>query len=300
MSWSIHPAAELFPMLAAAELQALADDIKANGQIDPVVIYEGQVLDGRNRLAACELAGVEPRTIEMVFKACGIGPTEWVISKNLHRRQLSKSQAAAVAVEALPMLEAEAKTRQVEAGRTHGVGQKLQQKVAEANAGQARDAAAEIMGVNRQYVSDAKKLRDEAPETYERVKAGKLNIHQAKREAVVEQAQRDPWTERDNELKAALEVGRTVVLNASSDSRVIGWAQPKGLIVFVDRTSPWGNPFVLNADGDRDQVCDAYATHYLPNKPSLQAKLGSLSGKGLVCHCAPLRCHADALKELCQ
>lgn len=291
MSWEIHPAAELFPMLGTEELQALADDIKTNGQIDPIVIYEGQVLDGRNRLAACELAGVEPRTIEMVFKAGGIGPTEWVISKNLHRRQLSKSQAAAVAVEALPMLEAEAKKRQ-------GTRTDFQQIIAESEAGQARDAAAHMMGVNRQYVSDAKKLRDEAPETYERVKAGKLNIQQAKREAVVEQAQRDPWTERDNELKAALEVGRTVVLNASSDARVIGWAQPKGLIVFVDRTSPWGNPFVLNADGDRDEVCEAYAQHYLPNKPSLQAKLGGLSGKGLVCHCAPLRCHADELKEI--
>lgn len=289
--WPAHPAADLFPMLAAEELQALADDIKEKGQLEAIVLYDGQVLDGRNRLAACELAGVEPRTVTMGFRSGEIGPTEWVISKNLHRRQLSKSQAAAVAVEALPMLEAEAKKRQ-------GTRTDIQQKVAGSELGQSRDVAAEMMGVNRQYVSDAKKLRDEAPETYERVKAGKLNIQQAKREAKVEQAQRDPWTERDKELKAALEAGRTVVLNASSDARVIGWAQPKGLVVYVDRTSPWGNPFVLNADGDRDQVCDAYAEHYLPHKPSLQGKLASLKGKGLVCHCAPLRCHADVLKEL--
>jgi len=295
MSWKIHPAAELFPMIDTEELNALADDIKANGLIDPIVIYKGQVLDGRNRLAACERAGVEPRVIHTTLMDGKIGPTEWVLAKNLRRRQLTKSQAAAVAVEALPMLEAEAHNRII-AGKVINPEQKVAQ--GESRAAQSRDVAAEMMGVNRQYVSDAKKLRDEAPETYERVKAGKLNMQQAKREAVVEQAQRDPWTERDNELKAALEAGRTVVLNASSDSRVIGWAQPKGLIVFVDRTSPWGNPFVLNADGDRDQVCDAYATHYLPNKPSLQAKLGSLPGKGLVCHCAPLRCHADALKEI--
>jgi ParB-like chromosome segregation protein Spo0J len=289
--WPAHPAADLFPMLAPEELQALADDIKEKGQLEAIVLYDGQVLDGRNRLAACDLAGVEPRTVTMGFRAGEIGPTEWVISKNLHRRQLSKSQAAAVAVEALPMLEAEAKERQ-------GTRTDIQQIVAESKPGQARDAAAEMMGVNRQYVSDAKKLREDAPETYERVKAGTLNIQQAKREAKVEQAQRDPWTERDKELKAALEAGRTVVLNASSDARVIGWAQPKGLVVYVDRTSPWGNPFVLNADGDRNEVCDAYAEHYLPHKPSLQAKLASLKGKGLVCHCAPLRCHADALKEL--
>jgi len=295
MSWEIHPAAELFPMLGTEELQALADDIKTNGQIDPIVIYKGQVLDGRNRLAACERADVEPRVIHTTLMDGKIGPTEWVLSKNLHRRQLTKSQAAAVAVEAEALFSIEAKDRMLA-----GIAPDPTQIIGEGSSHQNESAAkaGDMLGVNRQYVSDAKKLRDEAPETYERVKAGKLNIQQAKREAVVEQAQRDPWTERDNELKAALKAGRTVVLNASSDSRVIGWAQPKGLIVFVDRTSPWGNPFVLNADGDRDQVCDAYATHYLPNKPSLQSKIGGLKGKGLVCHCAPLRCHADALKEI--
>jgi len=295
MSWKIHPAAELFPMIDTEELNALADDIKANGLIDPIVIYKGQVLDGRNRLAACQRAGVEPRVIHTTLMDGQIGPTEWVLSKNLHRRQLTKSQAAAVAVEAEALFAIEAKERQ---GNRTDLEPDFDKKIDQSRAPQSLDRAGDLLNVNRQYVSDAKKLRDEAPETYERVKAGKLNMQQAKREAVVEQAQRDPWTERDNELKAALEVGRTVVLNASSDARVIGWAQPKGLIVFVDRTSPWGNPFVLNADGDRDEVCEAYAQHYLPNKPSLQAKLAGLSGKGLVCHCAPLRCHADALKEI--
>jgi len=293
--WPAHPAADLFPMLAPEELQALADDIKEKGQLEAIVLYDGQVLDGRNRLAACELAGVEPRTITMGFRAGEIGPTEWVISKNLHRRQLTKSQAGCVAQEAKPLLAKEARERML-AGKKADPSQKVDE--GDPNSGRAAARAGELFGVNRQYVNDAEKLAQEAPETYERVKAGTLNMQQAKREAKVEQAQRDPWTERDKELKAALEAGRTVVLNASSDARVIGWAQPKGLVVYVDRTSPWGNPFVLNADGDRDGVCDAYAEHYLPHKPSLQAKLGSLNGKGLVCHCAPLRCHADALKEL--
>lgn len=294
--WPAHPAADLFPMLPAEELQALADDIKEKGQLEAIVLYDGQVLDGRNRLAACELAGVEPRTVTMGFRAGEIGPTEWVISKNLHRRQLSKSQAAAVAVEALSMLEDEARERML-AGKKADPTPKMEEGLSRNETTSAAQAGA-LVGVGRQYVAEAKKLKDHAPDTYELVKAGKLNIQQAKREAKVEQAQRDPWTERDKELKAALEAGRTVVLNASSDARVIGWAQPKGLVVYVDRTSPWGNPFVLNADGDRDQICDAYAEHYLPHKPSLQAKLASLKGKGLVCHCAPLRCHADVLKEL--
>ena len=59
--YEFHPACLAFPRLADAELQELADDIKLRGLLHPVVVFHGQVPDGRNRLAACELAGVAPR-----------------------------------------------------------------------------------------------------------------------------------------------------------------------------------------------------------------------------------------------
>jgi hypothetical protein len=56
----------------------------------------------------------------------------------------------------------------------------LKQQIAES--GQARDKAASTVGVNRQYVSDAKRIEKEAPKLAERIKAGKMTITQAKRE----------------------------------------------------------------------------------------------------------------------
>lgn len=89
-----HPSTSLFPMMADCELAELARDISEHGLIEPVVTLAGQVLDGRNRLRACELASVEPRFEEWT----GAGsPTAWVISKNLHRRHLSESQRAMIA-----------------------------------------------------------------------------------------------------------------------------------------------------------------------------------------------------------
>lgn len=78
-----HPIAALFPMLPDDELDALAADIAANGLIHPVVIdSDNLILDGRNRLAACMRAGIDP-TFE---KYDGDDPAGFVVSLNIARR----------------------------------------------------------------------------------------------------------------------------------------------------------------------------------------------------------------------
>jgi len=88
-----HPLAEIFPPLDEAALQELAADIKANGLRQAIVTYKGQVLDGRNRLAACKIASVEPRFKEF----SGDDPLGYVVSLNLTRRHLDASQRATIA-----------------------------------------------------------------------------------------------------------------------------------------------------------------------------------------------------------
>jgi ParB-like chromosome segregation protein Spo0J len=56
---SSHPAADLFPFMSDDELAELAVDIRAHGLLEPIVLLDGLVLDGRNRLRACEAAGVD-------------------------------------------------------------------------------------------------------------------------------------------------------------------------------------------------------------------------------------------------
>ncbi|MGA2065698.1 MAG: ParB/RepB/Spo0J family partition protein [Thermoguttaceae bacterium] len=137
--YTYHPACLLFPKLGHQELQELADDIKANGLRNPIVLYKGQILDGRNRLLACEIVGVEPRFVE--WRGEG-SPIERVISENLVRRHLTSSQRAVIAHDLLPLLEAEARERQRDAGR-------LAKKFAKHQAaGKASRAAARIAGTN--------------------------------------------------------------------------------------------------------------------------------------------------------
>lgn len=88
-----HEYASLFPMLPDAELQALAEDIKANGLQTPITTLDDKILDGRNRHRACEIAGVFPNYQRFVGK----DPLAFVISHNLHRRHLDESQRAVIA-----------------------------------------------------------------------------------------------------------------------------------------------------------------------------------------------------------
>jgi ParB-like chromosome segregation protein Spo0J len=285
-----HPIADVWPMMDDAKLHELAEDIQKNGQLVPVWLYEGKILDGRNRWAACKIAGVDPKTKEYT----GEEPTAFAVSLNDRRRHMNKGSLAAVAAELEPFFAADAKRRYEQ---TVGRPKKSVEKVPPISAPQpkAREEAAKSVGVNDRYVSDAKKVKTEAPEVFERLKAGKITLQDAKRE--VAKKPTDDWRQDERDRQAQVTDGITVVANAAADKNLICWAEREGLAVRIDRGTRYGNPFILEEDGDRDAVCDSYERHYLVRKPSITDRIdaGELTGKVLVCHCYPQRCHGDCL-----
>ena len=83
--------AAVFPMMTDDELQDLADDIRENGLLHPIVLdADGVLIDGRNRLRACELAEVES-TFESLN---GHDAAAFIVSANLERRNLTVGQRA--------------------------------------------------------------------------------------------------------------------------------------------------------------------------------------------------------------
>jgi ParB-like chromosome segregation protein Spo0J len=91
-----HPLAGLFPLMEGAEFDALVADIKANGLREPIILFEGKILDGRNRYRACLEAGIEPHHHPLVIASKiendEIVARTYVISKNIHRRHLTAEQ----------------------------------------------------------------------------------------------------------------------------------------------------------------------------------------------------------------
>lgn len=83
-----HPLANFFSVLEGDEAKQLQDDIQVRGLQFPIVLYQGKILDGRNRYNACVVLGIEPKTIQYE----GDDPEGFVLSANLHRRHLSREQ----------------------------------------------------------------------------------------------------------------------------------------------------------------------------------------------------------------
>jgi hypothetical protein len=95
-----HALAKLFPRMDAATFKELVIDIKHNGLLQPIMLYQERVLDGVHRQDACAEADVTPR----YDKFFGEDPIGYVLSVNLKRRHLSESQRAMIAakIAALP------------------------------------------------------------------------------------------------------------------------------------------------------------------------------------------------------
>lgn len=107
--YPVHPSADVFPMMNDDELNTLTDDIKARGLQSPITFYQDPyskkdiLLDGRNRLEALDRAGIDVNTLSFTWRETRthIDPASYVISKNIHRRHLTKEQRAELIVKTI-------------------------------------------------------------------------------------------------------------------------------------------------------------------------------------------------------
>jgi hypothetical protein len=88
MSYQVHLLADTMPLTSPAEYQELLSNIKVMGLLEPITRYQDKVLDGRNRLRACEEANIEPKFLDYT----GDDPAAFVFAKNLKRRHLNQTQ----------------------------------------------------------------------------------------------------------------------------------------------------------------------------------------------------------------
>jgi hypothetical protein len=162
MTYAFHEYANLFPLLANGELNQLADDIAENGLSSPITIYEGKILDGRNRYRACQIAEVTPKFEE--YK--GKDPLAFVVSHNLHRRHLTESQRGMVASKLATMRVGDNQYKKV--GAPIGAPSVSKKDIA---------TAAEQLQVGKTTVDRARRVEKQgAPELIKAVESGEIKL----------------------------------------------------------------------------------------------------------------------------
>jgi hypothetical protein len=189
---AIHEAANIFPM-EDETIQELADDIGKHGQHVPIELLDGKVIDGRRRLAACAIADVEPQFIYINTD----DPVAYVLSLNLHRRQLTASQRSMVGARSREVYDKLAKERQRAAGGdkkspvAKSVVAESPQPIADHK--RARDEVGNVVGVSGRGIDRAKAVLEYGtPELIKAVDDGVIAVTSAaeiaKQPAHVQQA----------------------------------------------------------------------------------------------------------------
>lgn len=197
----VHPFADAFPMLDDEELERLSVSIAEQGLRTPIVRRrsDGMILDGRNRLRACEMAGVEPKfqDVELDDARC----LALILDFNVVRRHMTTSQRAAAAAEYAHRL-AKVKQAQKQFSATLPQTQPDKPEGFSATLPETKDGfsatlpktlggrpgssqtesakeAAQVFHVSERTVRSAQKVLREDPESFSKVKSGELTVAEA-------------------------------------------------------------------------------------------------------------------------
>lgn len=186
---AFHPYANLFPLIEGAAFDELVADIRANGLIEPIIVLDDMILDGRNRYRAAVAAGVldagdeaaaargySARQFRQFVEAVQGDPLAWVLSKNLHRRHLSDSQRTLIAAEIARMRPGRPSVK-----ADHSTGDVADEKPASWRDSAVRQGeAAQLLNVSERSVQRGRQVIEHAaPEVVDAVRRGEVAISAA-------------------------------------------------------------------------------------------------------------------------
>lgn len=162
--------------LTPEESAQLEANILAEGCRDPIVTWNGFILDGHNRYAICKRHGIDFATVEKAGLVTREDALVWMAQNQLGKRNLSDFTRVALALRLKPLLEQRAQQRMM-AGRA--LDNDPAQKSAEGS-GETREALAKVAGVSRDTVGKVEKIIGSGDqEVIDKVRAGELSINAA-------------------------------------------------------------------------------------------------------------------------
>lgn len=179
--YEVHAAALLFPEMSESDFASLKEDIRANGQNEPIVLWKGMLIDGRHRLRACNELGKIVDESELDESS---DPMVFVISANLHRRHLETSQRGMVAARIRAHYDKEAaerkKATQAKKGGKVGDAKVVENLPPPCERAKARDKAGAALKVSGKTVDAATKVLKSGNESViKAVDSGAMSLNKA-------------------------------------------------------------------------------------------------------------------------
>lgn len=198
LGYPTHRFADFIPVADGADQFALRESIGSIGLIDPIMLFEGAILDGRHRYAACQKTGVEPRFVE--FEGDEEAALSYVLAKNIARRNLTTVQKLNLREKLTPEIE-RLRTKAVE-NQAAGTSVSRDTKV------DVLAQTAEMVGLGRATVARAdavKAMAETSPEAQDflaEMLAGNIGVKTAydKAKAVSTSDELDALAKKDNGL----------------------------------------------------------------------------------------------------
>lgn len=198
--YEYHPLSNLFPLMEGDEFDRLVDDIDKNGLLEPIVLFEGKILDGRNRYRACMKLGRKPTFKKYPNR---INPLTYVVAENIRRRHLEKAQLAEIALLVMEIYEEQEREERYkdweeakeeyekkkekyllrkERVKRPGVPPKEPEPPKEPTTTEIRKKVAKDLVVNEEYIRQAKKVKEIAEkqpkiaQEWEKAKKGNTSV----------------------------------------------------------------------------------------------------------------------------
>ena len=154
----------LIPALTADERAGLEESLKTEGCRDPLVVWNGTIVDGHNRYEICTKHGIEFQVHEQEFGSRDDAKI-WIIQNQFSRRNLNLAQLGFLALVLEPLIEARAKAKQIQSGKDCGKGAKgLLNSTNPLEPIHTREELAKIAGVGTDTIYKMKQIQDNATE----------------------------------------------------------------------------------------------------------------------------------------
>tara|TARA_R110000824_G_C15153104_1_gene671225 strand:+ start:60 stop:1451 length:1392 start_codon:yes stop_codon:yes gene_type:complete len=165
----------LIPALSVEEYAQLEANILEEGIREPIITWNGYIIDGHNRFSIAQRFDLEYKTTSKHF-ASEESVKEWMILNQFGRRNLSNYQRSVLALELEEVFSKKAKENQ-------GKRTDIVQISAPSNTGKTRDKLSKVASVSHDTISKVKKIQEKAPqEVKAKLATGEVSINAAYKE----------------------------------------------------------------------------------------------------------------------